>query len=167
MAATNKSIALDVSTSQAGVTTLLGKVQSALIDQLLKTGGLTLGSSSKPKLKLANTIYALVNGVMQKVTSAEYTVSGTVTNAKFNVYVIYINSAGTVATAMGTEGATIGAIVFPSIPANTAVIGFALVNPTGTGNFVGGTTDFDDGTVTPNAVYFDTVGPFNPNMLTL
>lgn len=155
------------SLAQSTVRTALGKLQDAVVDQLLNTAGLTLGSSSKPKLKIANTIYALVTGILVKKTTAEIVVSGTVTNAKFNVFVLSINNAGTVTASMGTEGATIGAVVFPTIPADSAVIGFAIVNPTGTGNFVGGTTDFDDATVAPNAVYVNTVGTFNPNALAL
>lgn len=153
--------------ADAGVRSAIGELQSAVVDQLLNSGGLTLGSSSKPKLKLANTIYALVNGVLVKVTTAEYVVAGTVLTATFNVFVLYVNSSGTVAAAMGTGAATIGAVVFPAIPADCAVIGFAIVNPTGTGSFVGGTTDFDDATVAPNAVYINTVGSFNPNCLAL
>jgi hypothetical protein len=68
---------------------------------------------------------------------------------------------------MGTAGATIGAVVFPTIPANRAVVGFVIINPTGTGNFVGNTTALSDGTVVPNAVYVNTVGTFNPNVLAL
>lgn len=153
--------------SDAGVRGAILEMQGALVDQLLTTAGLTIGSSSKPKLKIANTIYALANGVLVKKTTAEIVIAGTVTNAKFNVYVLSIDSAGTVTASMGTEGATIGAVVFPTIPADNAVIGFAIVNPTGTGNFVGGTTDLDDATVVPNAVYVNTIGSFNPNLLAL
>jgi len=145
----------------------LTKLQSAVVDQLLNTGGLAIGSSSKPKVLIANTIYALVNGVLVKKTTAEIVIAGTVTADMFNVYVLSIDSAGTVTVSMGTEGATIGAVVFPAVPANNAVIGFVIVNPTGTGNFVGGTTDLDDATVVPNAVYVNTVGTFNQNALSL
>lgn len=161
-----KSIALDTHTSQQGVTTLLGKLQSALVDRNFVSGGITLGSSSKAKLKLANTIYTMSDGVLVKTTTAEYVVSGTIVNATHNVYVLYVVGS-TFAVAMGTAGATLATVVFPTLPANAAVVGFAYVNPTGTGNFVGGTTEFDDGTVTPNAVYFDVVGAFNPNVLSL
>lgn len=153
--------------ADASVRSALGEIQSAIVDQLLNTGGLAIGSSSKAKAKIANTIYAFVNGVLVKKTTAEITLSGTVTNAKFNVYVLTIDSAGTVTATMGTEGSTIGAVVFPAVPANSAVIGFVIVNPTGTGNFVGGTTELDDATVVPNAVYVNTVGTFNPNCLAL
>lgn len=153
--------------ADAGVRSALGEIQSAIVDQLLNTGGLTIGSSSKPKVKIANTIYALLSGVLVKKTTAEITLSGTVTNAKFNVYVLSIKADGTVTATMGTEGATIGAVVFPAVPTDEAVVGFVIVNPTGTGNFVGGTTDLDDATVVPNAVYVNTVGTFNPNCLAL
>lgn len=163
-----KTIAVGIGASaQASARAALGKIQDALCDVVFNTAGLTIGSSSKPKVKIANTIYALVNGVLVKKTTAEIVIAGTVTNAKFNVYVLSIDSAGTVTATMGTEGATIGEVVFPAVPASNAVIGFVIVNPTGTGNFVGGTTDLDDATVVPNAVYVNTPYPFNVNMLSL
>lgn len=167
MSVVNKSVAMTTFTSQQGAKTLFEALQSNLCDMLLNTGGLAIGSSSKPKVKVANTIYAFVDGVLLTVASAEYVLSGVVTNAKYNVYVVYVDSEGTVSTAMGTEAATLGAVAFPTIPADTAVIGFVIVHPTGTGDFTGGTTDLDDSTVVPNAVYVNTPFPFNPNTLTL
>jgi len=105
--------------------------------------------------------------VLVTKTSAEVALSGTVAADKFNVYVLSMTANGTVTATMGTEGATIGAIVFPTIPASSVVLGFVIVNPTGTGDFVGGTTELDDGTVVPNAVYINTPYPFNPNAETL
>ena len=145
----------------------LSKLQGAVVDQVLNSAGLTFGSSSKPKAKIANTIYALIDGVLVKKTTAEIVLSGTVLNAKFNVYVLSMTADGTVTATMGTAGATIGAVVFPAVPASSVVIGFVIVNPTGTGNFVGGTTDLDDATVAPNAVYVNTVGTFNVNALSI
>ena len=57
---------------------------------------------------------------------------------------------------MGTAGATLGAAVFPTIAEGQVCIGFVIVNPTGTGDFTGGTTPLDDGTVVPNAAYVNT-----------
>jgi hypothetical protein len=90
--------------------------------------------------------------------------SGSVTNARFNVYVYMIDSAGTLTSAMGTEGATLAAVLFPDIPAGKAVIGFLIVNPTGTGPFVGGTTALDDATVVPNAQHISLVSGFDPSI---
>ena len=153
--------------ADGGVRSALGKLQDAVVDQLLNSGGLAIGSSSKKAVKIANTIYALLSGVIVKKTTAEIALAGTVTNAKFNVFVLSIKADGTVTATMGTEGATIGAVVFPAVPANEAVVGFVIINPTGTGNFVGATTDLDDATVAPNAVYVNTVGTFNVNCLSL
>lgn len=163
----SRSIATGPAKSDKGLRDAFEKIQIALGDMLLNSGGLAIGSSSKPKVKIANTIYTLHDGVMAKKTTAEVALSGTVTNAKFNVFVLSVDSAGTVTASMGTEGATIGAVVFPAVPSGNAVIGFVIVNPTGTGNFVGGTTDLDDATVAPNAVYVNTVGPFNLNAQSL
>jgi hypothetical protein len=91
--------------------------------------------------------------------------SGTVTNAKFNVFAVFIDNGGTLTSVMGTEGATLAAVVFPPVPANKTCVGYVIVNPTGTGNFVGGTTNLDDVTVAPNAVFVNTVAPFDPRCL--
>ena len=145
----------------------LEQIQTNLVDVLLNTAGLAIGTSDAAKVKIVNTIYAMLDGVIAKKTTAEVALSGTVTNALFNVFVLSMTAAGVVVATMGTEGATIGAVVFPTIPSDSVVLGFVIVNPTGTGNFVGATTDLDDATVVPNAVYVDTPYPFNPNALSL
>jgi hypothetical protein len=82
---------------------------------------------------------------------------GTVTNAKFNVFVHTVADDGTgvqtMKTYMGTEGATRAAVKFPAIPANEVPFGITEIHPTGAGNFVGGTTALDDAGVVPNAVF--------------
>lgn len=162
-----KSVSLNVFTSQPNAKALIEKIQDQLCDVLFNTGALTIGTGVNSKVKIANTIYALIDGALVRKTTAEIVLSGTVTADMFNVYVLSMNAAGTVTATMGTEGATIGALVFPAVPTDEVVIGFCLVNPTGTGNFVGGTTALDDGTVVPNAVYVDTPYPFNANSLSL
>lgn len=87
---------------------------------------------------------------------------GTVTNALFNVYTFTVDSAGTQTTSMGTEAATLAGVKFPARNAEHAMIGFIIINPTGTGNFVGGTTALDDATVVPTAVYVNVIGMFDP-----
>jgi hypothetical protein len=145
---------------------LFDKLQRPVTAQLLNTGALAIGTA-KAKVLIANTIYALIEGVLVKKASAEIVLSGTVAADAFNVYVLSINAAGTVSAQMGTAGATLGGVVFPTIADGSAVIGFVIVNPTGTGNFVGGTTELDDATVVPNAAYVDTPYPFLPGLQTL
>lgn len=145
---------------------LFDKLQRTVTAQLLNSGALAIGTA-KAKVLIANTIYALIEGVLVKKTSAEIVLPGTVAADLFNVYVLSINAAGTVSAQMGTAGATLGAVVFPTIADGSAVIGFVIVNPTGTGDFVGGTTELDDATVAPNAVYVNTPYPFLPGLQTL
>jgi len=90
---------------------------------------------------------------------------GTVVNATFNVFCFFIDGAGNLTVAMGLAGTTLAKVVFPAIPENKTMIGFVVINPTGTGNFVGGTTLLDDGTVVPNAVFANTLGAFDPSIL--
>jgi hypothetical protein len=146
---------------------LFDKLQRAVSVQVLNSAGLTIGSSSKPKVKIANTTYALIEGVIASKTTAEIVLSGTVTNAKFNVYVLSITSGGTVVATIGTEATTLAGVTMPALPDGSAMIGFVIVNPTGTGSFVGATTDLDDATVVPNAVYVNTPFPILPGMQTL
>ena len=146
---------------------VLEELQSAGVDQNLVSGALAIGTSAATKVKNVAAIYALCNGVLVTSAVAENAISGTVSNAAFNVYSLFVDSAGVITAAMGTEGAALGDIVFPAVPANKAMIGFVIVNPTGTGDFVGGTDDLNDATIVPNAVYVDVVGSFNPNLLAL
>lgn len=162
-----KTIALNDWTSQSGAKTLLEKLQSALTDQLFNTGGLAIGTSSKKAVLLANTVYALIDGALVTKTTAEIALVGTVTNGKYNVYALTLAADGTLTVTMGTEGATLAAVVLPTVPADEVTLGYVIVHPSGTGNFVGGTTDLDDGTVVPNAVYINNVGAFNANVLSL
>lgn len=162
----SKSLTTSAPLSDAALRSAIGELQRNAVDMVLNTGALAIGTT-KTKILVANTIYAMIDGVLVKKTTSENSPSGTVSNATFNVFVLSMTAAGTITVTMGTAGATIGAVVFPTIPDDSVVIGFVIVNPTGTGDFVGGTTDLDDATVVPNAVYVNTAYPFNPNALAL
>jgi hypothetical protein len=134
--------------------------------RMLNTPGLVIKAGASALVKSgAADAYGVVDGKLFKITAATDmpALVGTVTNAKFNVYVYFQDSAGTRTTVMGTEGATLAAIVWPTFPRQKAVIGYTIINPTGTGNFVGGTTAIDDGTVVPNAVHVSIVSGFDPS----
>ena len=139
--------------------------------QLLNSGALAIKAGGSAIVKIGAAIYATAvdaAGAVVLVTKAANTdmaaLAGTVTADMFNVYCFFVDSAGTLTTSMGTEGATLGAVVFPTFSNTKTCIGFLIVNPTGTGNFVGGTTALDDVTVVPNAVYVNTVGAFRPTI---
>jgi len=163
-----KSLGTSFTLSDAAMRAALTEIQGALVDRVLTSAGLAIGTGSKKKVKIVNDTYGYVDGVLVKVAAAtEVTLAGTVAADAFNVYALTVDSAGTVTAAMGTAGATLGAVVMPAVPADEAMIGFVVINPTGTGDFVGATTDLDDGTVVPNAVYINANNGFNPNVLGL
>lgn len=144
---------------------LFDKLQRRACNLLFKTGGLAIKASSSALAKTANTIKFIVDGVYCSKAAADCAaLVGTVTNATFNVFVFTVNAAGTFKTYMGAGAATRAAVVFPTVADGEVVVGFIEVNPTGTGDFVGGTTALDDGTVVPNVVYIDTPYPFIPGM---
>lgn len=138
-----------------------------LSSQTLTSGALAINAALSPTVKVGAAYYGIANGVL--VTKAAATtmtaLSGSVTNARFNVYCFFIDSAGVLTTVIGSEGVSLAAVKFPNTPAGKACIGFVIVNPTGTGAFVGGTTNLDDATVIPNAVYVNTQGAFDPSVL--
>lgn len=146
---------------------VLNPIGDRISTQTLGSAGLVIKAALSPTVKAGSAFYASVQGKL--VTKAANTdmaaLSGTVTNAKFNAFAFFMDGAGTLTSAMGTEGATLAAVVLPPIPVAKAMIGFVVINPTGTGNFVGGTTNLDDATVVPNAAYINTVGSFDPTVL--
>lgn len=134
----------------------------------INTAGLVIkGASQKVAKTGATDFYAIVNGVMLKIAASTDmpVLAGTVVNATFNVFCFFLDQAGVVTSAMGVAGSTLAKVVFPPFPQQKALIGFIIVNPTGTGNFVGNTTNLDDGTVVPNAVFLSPGGSFDPACL--
>lgn len=141
--------------------------------QLLNSGGLAIKAGASALAKAVNAIYASfadpnvqLNGpfLVTKVANTDMAaLVGTVVNATFNTYSFFMDGAGTLTSAMGTAGTSLATLRLAKKPAGTVQIGFIVVNPTGTGPFVGGTTALDDVTVVPNVVYVNTVGAFNGN----
>jgi hypothetical protein len=154
--------------SEGELSPLLDKLQRSTVNSLLNAGGLVIHGSASKVAKTVNTIYCVVDGVLMSKAAADMpTLVGTVTAAKFNVFVFTTDVSGNLKAYMGTEGAALINVVFPAPLDGEVVIGFVIINPTGTGNFVGGTTAIDDATVVPGALYVDTVGEFFPQFSTL
>lgn len=134
----------------------------------LTTAGLVIKAGGSALAKTgASDCYQLANGILQKITAATDmpALVGTVTNATFNVFCFFIDSAGTKTSQIGIAGTTLAKVKFPQLPQKKALIGFIIINPTGTGDFVGGTTALDDPTVAPNAVYINLTAGFDPYAL--
>lgn len=155
------------SATQKALDTILSHVADRLNCVSLTNATLAIKGAGEGLAKNTEVWYGLVDGKL--VTLADNTdmaaLSGTVAADAFNVYVFYVNSAGTLSSAMGTAATTLAGVKFPEKPLGRTVIGFVIINPTGTGDFVGGTTDLDDATVVPNAVYISALGPFDPTFL--
>jgi len=142
-----------------------------LIDVLEKhvfnSGGLVIATDTT-QAQTANDVYYFIGGKLYALAASDMaSLVGTVNNSgttldMINVFVFTVNAAGTVATTMGTEAAALEDVVFPDTPADEVVIGFVIIDlatGAGTGDFVGGTTDLDDGTVVPSAVYINATAP--------
>jgi len=134
----------------------------------LTSAGLRIHGGSASAVVQGHTVmYAICQGIL--VTKPADTdmaaLAGTVVNGTFNVFCHFIDQSGNLTTLMGIAGATLGAVVFPQFPETKAILGFTIINPTGTGNFVGGTTALDDATVVPNAVFVNTPSGFDPSIL--
>lgn len=143
----------------------LGRAMSTCV---VRGAGLEIaGTTTLAQIGSSSTFAATVDGRL--VTLAAGTdmpaLVGTVTNATFNVFCFFVNAAGTVTSVMGTAGATLAQVKWPDFEPGKACIGFVIINPTGTGDFVGGTTALGDATVVPNAVYVSPVGAFDPTFV--
>lgn len=121
---------------------------------VIKTGGSALAKTG------ASAYYGVVKGKLVTVGAGVDmpALSGTITAGKYNVFCFFIDSASTVTSVKGIEGAAIGKVVFPSIPEGKAMIGFLLITYAST--FTGGTTALD----TATTVYVNTVGAFDPSI---
>lgn len=137
---------------------VLEKVYKRLGNVGLSTANLTI-ATTKAKIKSQADYYGFIGGVLVKKATTDnlitLTTASNCANALFNVTVFTINSSGTITNRAGTAGASLAAIKWPTLPSDEAVFGILIVNPTGTGDFVGGTTALDDATVVPNAVYLN------------
>ena len=148
----------------------LEKVRQRHTSCVLASAGLAIFGAASAIVKAVNAVNYMASSAVGVTpvygkTGANLSMAalvGSVTAAKFNVFVFSWsdNGAGvlTLKSYMGVEGATRAAVIFPTVPTNEAVAGFVEINPTGTGNFVGGTTALDDATVVPNAAYVNVIG---------
>ena len=142
---------------------MLEGVYNAMSTKIFVSGAIAIATTTTA-IKTAAAIYGIAGGILftKAATDNLWTLAGTVTNTKFNVFALFLDASGVATSAMGTEGAALINVKFPPIPPKKVCAGYVIINPTGTGNFVGGTTPLGDATVVPNAVYVNTVSNFDP-----
>lgn len=155
---------LDNKRDAASLLPVLSDIYNRLNSACLSSAGLAISATTTKVKTGASATIVSAQGVIRSIAAATDlpVLVGTVTNARFNVFVFSVDSAGTAYTQMGTESSTLAGVQWPNVPSKRCVIGFVIINPTGTGNFVGGTTPLGDATVVPNAVYVNTQGSFDP-----
>lgn len=146
---------------------LMTAIGGRLSTQVHSTAGLAIKAGASALVKAGTAFYATIDGVIVAVAANtdQAALVGTVTNATYNVYCFFIDKAGTGTSAMGVAGASLAAVKFPPVPEKKALVGFVVIHPTGTGDFVGGTTALDDATVVPNAAYVNCSAGFDPTVL--
>jgi hypothetical protein len=131
--------------------------------QPLTSAGLVIHGSASALAKTgAADFYAVANGVLVKIAASTDmpALTGINTSAgNFTVACFFIDSAGTVTAGGGTQGATLGAVLFPPFPRGKALVGFLIIS--GAGAFTGGTTALD----TATTQYISPLGPFDPSAL--
>lgn len=123
---------------------------------LIKAGGSTLAKTGSADF------YASVKGVLVKIAASTDMPALTGINVSagdFNVACFFVDSAGVLTAAGGTQGATLAAVAWPQFPENKALVGFLII--TYASAFTGGTTPLD----TATTVYVSPLGPFDPTVL--
>jgi hypothetical protein len=156
----------------AGITevrfrTALRRILRSICDQYssqpLTSAGLVIKAGGSALAKTgASDFYASVQGRLVKIAAATDMPALTgivITAASLNVACFYVDGAGVVTVAAGTQGTTLGAVVFPEPPSGKALIGFLII--TNASTFTGGTTALD----TATTVYVSPLGPFDPTVL--
>lgn len=146
---------------QNAIRPVLNAIGDRVSTQSLTSAGLVIKAGGGVLAKTgASAYYGVVKGKIVTVGAGVDmpALSGTITAGKYNVFCFFIDSASTVTSVKGIEGAAIGNVVFPSIPEGKAMIGFLLITYAST--FTGGTTALD----TATTVYVNTVGAFDPSI---
>lgn len=118
--------------SPAGISSipLLGLL-NAVKNLCLSPAGLTIGSSSAAKVKIANTTNISNNGVMRAVSSAEIAFTATSDDIAADagsvqecVYLVLIDAAGTGSLYKGTIATGSGNAVIPATPEGYTCVGY-------------------------------------------
>jgi len=100
--------------------------------QPLTSAGLVIsaGGATVAKIGAAN-FYAVAAGVLVEIAAGTAMPALTginITAAYFNVVCFYVNNAGVVTAAAGTQSATLGGVLFPQTPDGSALVGFLIIN---------------------------------------
>lgn len=126
----------------------------------LTSAGMVISSGGATTAKTGSSdTYGVSNGVLWKVAASTTLPALTGINisaGNFNVVCFFVDQAGTVTIAGGTQAATLAGVVFPQFPELKALLGFLII--TYASAFTGGTTPLD----TATTVYINSNEAFDP-----
>lgn len=149
--------------TQYNLRKILMAIGDRYASQMLQSAGLVIsaGGSTTAKTGSAAAV-GIANGTLVSIGAgtAMPALVGSIAAGDFNVFAFFVDSAGNLTVAMGTQSATLAGVVFPVVPIGKAIVGFLIV--TYASQFVGGTTPLDTATTT----YVSPTGAFDPTVLT-
>lgn len=124
--------------------------------------GLTIGSASKLKVKIANTVTYAIDGVLKSKTTAEVAFTATTHDITANagaiqeaVYLLSLDTDGTATITKGTTATGAGNATVPATPASQCAIGYLrLAVAAGSTDFDATTDELDEAHLTDTYVDF-------------
>lgn len=142
---------------------ILGSIADRFSSCAVSPAGLVIKTGGSALAKTGSAVTNLVaNGIPVAIPASTDMPALTgigITAAYFNVVCFFIDSAGVVTAAAGTEAAALAGVIFPPFPAGKALVGFLTINYASA--FVGGTTPLDTATTTYNSP----TGAWDPSVL--
>jgi hypothetical protein len=116
---------------------------------ILRDPTVAIKTGSSALAKMTNSCLAIVNGTKVLIAAADLpalTTAASLASGEKNVVVFVTDAAGTVTNLYGTKATTDAAVLWPVVPADKTVIGFAYITAAAT--FTGGTTALDATNIT-------------------
>lgn len=147
-------LANELRDDHATAKTAMESFQTAMKYMALSAAGLTIGSVAPEKVKIANTVTYLIDGVVKTKASAEvaftaatHDIAADAQNVKEAVYLLSLAADGTPTITKGTTATGAGNAAIPAVPANQAPIGHVRIA------VAAGATPFDATTNALNAAH--------------
>lgn len=142
-------------------------VNTRLANMCLSAAGLAIGSSSKKKVLITNTVVFTSSGVFKSKSTAEVAFTATTMDIAANAstvqeacYMMTLAADGTPTLTMGTIATGSGKALLPEIPATGTVIGYVRIAvAAGSTKFDASSDDLDAGHLTCTYVDLSFIAP--------
>jgi len=114
--------------------TMMNSIRSAMQNGIFFAPGLAIGSSSKAKVKITNTVLFTLVGVLKQINTQEVAFTATThdiaadaENVKEACYKLSVDDAGTVTITKGTTATGAGNASVPATPAGEQSLGYVRI----------------------------------------